>query len=232
VVPKATVALEVFRSFNRRLKMGGNTSKEPKREIKWVKPGDLRPHPLNEKLYGCMSLAKDMDAFRGSVKERAILSALHATLDNVIISGHRRNYIALELGLPTVPVEYVQVEDPLEVEALVIAAKGQRQKTLEAGIREFMRLKLIEAERGKQRQVQAPKRRGKTVRQETGGKVKVQENFPGHEGASPRLDRRAIGRQRQACQERCKCHRSHRQSRGGREHQASHTAPGQVDEKH
>lgn len=173
--------------------MGGNKDHEPKREIKWVKPGDLRPHPLNEKLYGDMSLAKDMDALRASVEECGILSALHATSDNVIISGHRRHYIALELGLPTVPVEYVRVEDPLDVEAFVIAANDQREKTLEAGIREFMQLKLIEAERGKQRQVQAPKRRGKTGRQETAGEAKVQENFPEDKGQARDLAAKRLG---------------------------------------
>jgi len=74
--------------------MGGKKDQEPKCEINWVKPEDLRPHPLNEKLYGCMSSAKDLDALRTSIIEHGILTPLKATTDGKIISGHRRRFLA------------------------------------------------------------------------------------------------------------------------------------------
>lgn len=73
------------------------------------------------------------------------------TLDNVIISGHRRWNAALSLGVKEVPVITLDLTDELDIEEAVLVSNKQRQKANEQIAREFEELKRIEEERAKGR---------------------------------------------------------------------------------
>jgi protein gp37/ParB-like chromosome segregation protein Spo0J len=114
-------------------------------------PRILQPHHLNKELYG-----EEIDAgLRASIALYGILTPLLVTHNRVIISGHRRHAVALELGLPMVPVIVSPLTDPLEIEEAVIRANIARTKTHYQQAREYQRLKPIQAELAKHRQRQA-----------------------------------------------------------------------------
>ena len=108
------------------------------KSIKMVK--DLSPHPLNAALYGDTCDAE----FVESLASKGILTPLLITAENVIVSGHRRYYAALRLGMAHVPVVISDITDELEIEEALIEANRQRVKTNEQIGREYTKLKQIE----------------------------------------------------------------------------------------
>lgn len=121
----------------------------PSETIRWVQPHALRPHPINEKIYGKEIVDQNL---LQSIKEGGILEELQVTADLVVISGHRRLACAIELGLETVPVRirFDIDTDEKVVWALIEANRTQRDKTLEQKVREIYeindRLKRFRAE--------------------------------------------------------------------------------------
>lgn len=136
-------------------------------QFEFRKPSDLKPHPLNSQIYGEKSPDTDL---LNSIKERNILTPLTILGDGTILSGHKRHACATRIRLEKVPVTIFQSTDPLEIEEALIKANLQRQKTKEQIAREYSKLKEIEAEKAKQRKVEAGRIHGKGQ--------KVQENFP------------------------------------------------------
>jgi ParB family chromosome partitioning protein len=124
-------------------------------------PKTLQPHPKNRKIYhGDSSGFDDMEE---KVRKVGILSPILITKDNVIISGHRRNQVAINLGMPTVPVNIFQSDDPLEILEALVISNEQRERTNEQRIREFGVLRMIEEERARLRQVAELKQNKATV---------------------------------------------------------------------
>lgn len=121
----------------------------PSEQIKWVVPQLLKPHPINEKIYGKEAVDPGLVA---SIKEGGIIEELQVTPEHVIISGHRRRAAAIEAGLESVPVRVrfdLDTDDKV-VWALIEANRTQRDKTFEQKIREIMevndRLKAFRSE--------------------------------------------------------------------------------------
>lgn len=106
-------------------------------------PRDLRPHPLNDEIYGDRT---DADLIK-SIKEKGVLNPLLITHDNRIISGHRRWGSAIAINLDTVPVVVFGSTDELEIEEALIESNRQRQKNNEQVGREYTHLSRIINER-------------------------------------------------------------------------------------
>lgn len=107
------------------------------------RPNELRPHPMNEEVYGDRA---DADLIE-SVRSKGVLNPILITTDNLIVSGHRRWGAAIAADLDTVPVVITPIDDPLAIEEALIESNRQRQKTNEQIGREYKRLKHIYNER-------------------------------------------------------------------------------------
>lgn len=107
------------------------------------RPNELRPHPLNEEIYGDRT---DADLIE-SIRTKGILNPLLVTSDGRIISGHRRWGAALAIDLDMVPVVTFGSTDDLDIEEALIESNRQRTKTNEQIGREYKHLKRIINER-------------------------------------------------------------------------------------
>lgn len=107
------------------------------RVIKHVPPHLLKPHPINEKIYGKEPVDQGL---LESIKEGGIIEEIQVTPEYVIISGHRRWAVAIKLELETVPicVRYDITSGDAVVWALIEANRTQRSKTTEQKVREIM----------------------------------------------------------------------------------------------
>lgn len=106
-------------------------------------PHDLRPHPLNDEIYGD---GADPDLIE-SIRNKGILNPLLITLDNLIISGHRRWEASVAVGLDMLPVVVFGSTDTLDIEEALIESNRQRTKNNEQIGREYKHLKRIYNER-------------------------------------------------------------------------------------
>lgn len=120
----------------------------PPSGVQLVAPDKLRPHPLNQDVYG--DEVPD-EGLVESVRTYGILDPLQVTPDNTVLSGHRRLQAASTLGLETVPVNVVNPGDPLRQEEHILEYNRYREKNNEQRIREYIAFKRIEAERAKPR---------------------------------------------------------------------------------
>lgn len=117
-------------------------------EIVNINIADLTEHPLNRKIYCDVD---DINSLVDSVNKYGVLEPLIITIDNVIISGHRRRVAALQAGLEQIPCIRTKIIDKLELEELVIQSNRQRVKSNEQIAREYQELKRIETEKAKMR---------------------------------------------------------------------------------
>jgi len=109
---------------------------------------ELRPHELNDEIYGDEELPQD---FLDSVKEKGILVSLAVKDDGTIISGHRRWRAAKAANMEAVPVSIVSFESELDEREAVITFNKQREKTFSQKMNEAEELEKIESERAKKR---------------------------------------------------------------------------------
>ncbi len=76
--------------------------------VQFVAPGSLRPDPGNPRR---ISEAMDV-ALERSIRSEGILQPLIARLaDRMLVAGHQRQRIAIRLGLPTVPVIFIEASE-------------------------------------------------------------------------------------------------------------------------
>jgi ParB/RepB/Spo0J family partition protein len=122
---------------------------------------ELKPHPLNEKIYGNDLTADFVDA----VKRNGIYQPILVTADKLIISGHRRHAAAKQLKMLSLPTVIFHSTDELEIRAALVEANKQRVKTNEQIGREFNVLLEVEEARSRARM-----EGGKTVAQGEKGK--------------------------------------------------------------
>lgn len=163
--------------------------------IDLLDPATLKPHPLNVKVYGTEPLDRDLQA---SIRDHGVLHPLVVTVDDVIVSGHRRCAAAKAAGLASVPVLRTVETDELAIERLVLEWNRQRPKTNEQRAREVQALADIATREAARRQAatQAKPGEGKTGRPvvapgattgETRGKPrKAREEVAETLGVSPR----------------------------------------------
>ena len=103
------------------------------------KPSELRPHPLNEVIYGDRA---DADLI-ASVRAKGVLNPILISSANLIISGHRRWGAAIAAGLDAVPVVVFGSDDELDIDEALIESNRQREKTNDqkgSEIRELARI--------------------------------------------------------------------------------------------
>jgi ParB-like chromosome segregation protein Spo0J len=134
-----------------------------------IDPRLLTPHPLNGKIYGNESIS--------TLKERIASSQwikpLVVTPNKVIISGHKRWRVALELGRDVPVEERVFTNELDELEALLLE-NDAREKTVEQKVREAEYWQKIEVKRALQRKKSAMT----LVNEQLGRKTTMVENFP------------------------------------------------------
>ena len=112
---------------------------------------ELKPHPLNDSIYGDSADDKLIE----SIRQNGILEPLIVDHRNRIISGHRRWFGAQKLELKEVPVELFKSEDELAIQTALVEANRQRIKTNEQLAREATQIYKIEQQRARSRQVNA-----------------------------------------------------------------------------
>lgn len=112
----------------------------------------LKPHPVNQKLYGAETIPQD---FIDSIKENGILEPLVIKRDGTIISGHRRWLTAKALNMESVPVRVLEFENELDEREAIITFNKQREKTFSQKMAEAEELEAIERERARERQREA-----------------------------------------------------------------------------
>ena len=105
---------------------------------------DLKPNPLNEKIYGNELPTED---FIVNIKLKGILEPLKIKTNGVIVSGHRRWRAAKSLNMEKVPVDIIEFENSLDEREAVIDFNRQRDKTFSQKMKEADELEKIERER-------------------------------------------------------------------------------------
>jgi len=98
-------------------------------EIVKIDPRELKPHPLNEKIYG------DEPADPEMVKSNSQIGQLDAiviiedaiTKEKKVISGNRRNKASIELNIPVL-CRVVEFEDEKEIQEAIVEFNRQREK--------------------------------------------------------------------------------------------------------
>src|SRR5271166_3568559 len=100
--------------------------------IRWLEPKCLIASPLSLSIYGDPTL--DLDSLKESIREQGILVPLVVTVGAErgtweILSGHRRQACAVQLGLPQVPCEVREISSEAMRRHLVVAYNRQRRKS-------------------------------------------------------------------------------------------------------
>jgi hypothetical protein len=107
-------------------------------EIRQVRISEIMPSPANDQLYRPVSPADpDVIALADSIREHGVREPLVVTLDNYILSGHRRHMAARIAGLSEVPCRYEDIySDAQRFLVLLREYNRQRVKTFDEIVRE------------------------------------------------------------------------------------------------
>jgi modification methylase len=137
--------------------------------ITFVPLGNLRPHPLNAKIYGA---AEPDDALIQSIEIVGVLNAIILDQEGRILSGTRRWKACKILAGRHKNGKFSQIPSKLfnggelEGQQQLIHANRQRDKTLEQKTREYRELLRVETQLAKQRMVATLKKGAKTPARE------------------------------------------------------------------
>lgn len=113
--------------------------------ICYRKPSELKPHPLNQAIYGDGD-ADPIEDLVESLRRQGILTPLLIAPDGTILSGHRRWRAARIVGLDALPCQVVDAP-PEVAELLILESNQQRRKTFSQLMREDDHLRrLLEAQ--------------------------------------------------------------------------------------
>ncbi|WP_440110302.1 ParB N-terminal domain-containing protein [Paenibacillus sp. QZ-Y1] len=93
--------------------------------MKKINIDKLKPHPKN-KFYFTDITGKKYKEIKHSINTYGIRDPLKITPSNIIISGHQRLRIAIDLGWNDVPVEIIDI-DEMQIEYLLIAENTERR---------------------------------------------------------------------------------------------------------
>jgi len=138
-------------------------------------PVTLKPHPISAALYGEMDSYREIRGWRAdsvrspelarlaviertntmdlleSIEHGGIRVPLVINEDGIIISGCRRWKVALQLSLPSVPVEVQSFKNEVEEKQAILDYNRYREKTFSQKMREAELLKEIVGRRAKQK---------------------------------------------------------------------------------
>jgi hypothetical protein len=136
----------------------------PISEIFELAIGEVKPAVVNDVVYGVIDPDDpSLDDLAESMAARGQLEPVVLTLDNILLSGHRRRAVALRLGWPTLKARRhpIRSGDP-EFEQLLVTCNTQRDKSPDVRIREQIVLadpesayEALVAERARASQVKA-----------------------------------------------------------------------------
>jgi hypothetical protein len=132
--------------------------------LKDASPKQLKPHPLNEEIYGDSEPSPE---FLENVRLCGIIQPIVLAADErTVVSGHKRRKAAISIGLEAVKVIVRRdLVDKLDIERALILSNEQREnRSTEMRAREFKRLREIEEAFAARRQ-----KAGKSVPKPTGG---------------------------------------------------------------
>jgi hypothetical protein len=107
-------------------------------QVEEIPIGDIHPSAENNKVYQPLSLGHADDAeLVKSIRSRGVMDPLIITLDNFILSGHRRHWAAGKAGLKSVPCRRIGIwrDDP-EFLPLLAECNKQRNKSFDEILRE------------------------------------------------------------------------------------------------
>ena len=108
--------------------------------VELVQLSSIHPCPENDTLYGAQSMDDpDILALIESIRANGLLEPIMISVDNVIISGHRRRFCALHAGLLVGPVIRNTISYWDDREAflrLLVDANEQRKKSAGMQLRE------------------------------------------------------------------------------------------------
>ncbi len=113
-------------------------------DVRYTKPHDLKPHPLNINLVPEMS-PQEFEALKGDIAEKGIrqpLEVLKGT--NLILDGRNRWKAAVELG---VEVPYVELEVSEDQVALYVLERVPTHRSLPPSVRAALAAEWVEAMR-------------------------------------------------------------------------------------
>jgi hypothetical protein len=114
------------------------TSKTEHVPIQYIPLERIRPHWLNDGIYGPVDPKdSDVQALAQSIRDLGLMEPLRLTCDWYLISGHRRRVACKLAGLKEVPcvVEDYDANDP-RVPEQIVACNRQRVKTGDVTLRE------------------------------------------------------------------------------------------------
>ncbi len=74
-------------------------------EVRYISPSLLKNNPINN--FFSNESSEYFESLKKDIIERGIIVPLIAKEDNILVSGHNRLQIALELGLSSVPIQYI-----------------------------------------------------------------------------------------------------------------------------
>lgn len=89
-------------------------------------PKDLKPNPYSLKWFPKL-VGTEHELLKKDIKENGIRVPLEINKNNMILSGHERRTIALELGLKTVPVKVLYLTEQEEKQRVIIDNLARRQ---------------------------------------------------------------------------------------------------------
>ena len=104
---------------------------------------DIYPSPENDRIYGEVEHDNQMDDLIESIREHGLEEPLIISLDNYVISGHRRLYACQCLEMESVPVRIKDVwhdddDEGIDWHRLLASYNPQRQKTAASLLREAL----------------------------------------------------------------------------------------------
>ena len=105
--------------------------------MKKVSIGLLRPNPITSVIYGDRTNDENFLTLKKSIEQEGILEPLIITNDFFIISGMRRYFASLELGLEEVPVVVSSTKEEEVDQFMVINHQQQRLKSAVQVLREI-----------------------------------------------------------------------------------------------
>lgn len=117
------------------------------------KPGDLKNHPLNIRVYGDHIEPAFLEATKAGIESPlTVCQSKNPDLHEVVVKGRRRRMAAIIHEHKTVPCLLWHCDDPLEVERAMLVDNIRNETTVEERVRMYEELKRIEGGLAEQRQ--------------------------------------------------------------------------------
>ncbi len=109
-------------------------------KVHWVPIDSIQPSPENDDIYGEIEHDAAMSGLIASIEAKGIEEPILVTLDDFILSGHRRYYACEYLGWDSVPVSYrnIRREGHPRFHAELTQYNPQRIKSVGAVLKEAM----------------------------------------------------------------------------------------------